>query len=118
MRNAEGVDVGGGTNEFLELIGNGVRDVVKQELWKRQVEIGKEALFGHSFGGLCVLHALFTQAIRMDVFFACSPSIWWNDSWVLQEEENFRNSSFVLNDYPKPVLVLSYGSLEEETGKK
>lgn len=114
IKNIEGYDVGGGADQFLEFIGTEVRDLVKRELEKRGVKIEREALFGHSFGGLCAVHAMFSESLEISTFFACSPSIWWNDRDILEEEEDFRKRSSRVNDKSKPSLYISFGSLEEE----
>jgi predicted alpha/beta superfamily hydrolase len=46
-------------------------------------------IFGHSLGGLAVLHALFTRPAVYAAFLAIDPSIWWNDRVLLQAEAGF-----------------------------
>jgi predicted alpha/beta superfamily hydrolase len=117
IKNTEGYDVGGGADQFLEFIGTDVRELVKLELEKRDAKIEREALFGHSFGGLCVVHAMFTRSLDISTFFACSPSIWWNDREILKEEEDFLNRTYEANDAKKPALYISFGSLEDDAKK-
>jgi len=79
--------------------------------------VSKEVLVGHSYGGLCTLHALFTRSTPFHAFVAVSPSIWWNDKFLLSEQESFLNESVDAGsdqDQPKPLLFLSYGSYEQE----
>jgi predicted alpha/beta superfamily hydrolase len=70
-------------------------------------------LFGHSFGGLCVLQTLFKYTDYTDILFrkliAASPSIWWPDgNRCFSLEENLYNETSVL-----PVsLYMTMGSLE------
>jgi predicted alpha/beta superfamily hydrolase len=70
-------------------------------------------LFGHSFGGLCVLNILFEYTDYTDILFpkliAASPSIWWPDGrQCFLKEENLYYSTSVL-----PVsLYMTMGSLE------
>jgi predicted alpha/beta superfamily hydrolase len=97
----------GGADAFLAFIEEEVRPLVRKQF--ADVSIGKEAIFGHSFGGLCVLHALFSkQGGAFDAYFAASPSIWW-DSKIVEEAEDFciRQKTGM-----ECSLQLSYGSLE------
>jgi predicted alpha/beta superfamily hydrolase len=96
----------GGADAFLRFISEEVRSLVRKQF--ADVGIGKEAIFGHSFGGLCVLHALFTQqGGGFDAYFAASPSIWW-DSTIVEEAEEFCSRG----TGRECSLQLSYGSLE------
>lgn len=100
----------GGADAFLKFIGEEVRPLVRKQF--ADVSIGKEAIFGHSFGGLCVLHALFSrQGGIFDAYFAASPSIWW-DSKIVSEAEDF--CSRIEEGTAKCSLQLSYGSLEDK----
>jgi len=97
----------GGADAFLEFIGTEVRPLVKRQF--EDVEIGEEAIFGHSFGGLCVLHALFGKnGGTFDAYFAASPSVWW-DAAIVKEADDFCNAE---SKHAKCSLQLSYGSLE------
>jgi predicted alpha/beta superfamily hydrolase len=73
----------------------------------------REALFGHSYGGLFALHALFTRPSSFDTFIAASPSIWWNNQFILEEEARFRGTPLATGSGPCPALRLSFGSLEQ-----
>ena len=42
-------------------------------------------LYGHSYGGLFVLHKLMRTPGRFDAFFSISPSIWWANGWLLDQ---------------------------------
>jgi predicted alpha/beta superfamily hydrolase len=73
----------------------------------------KRTLYGHSFGGLCVLQTLFEYTDYTDILFhnliAASPSIWWPDGrkCFLLEEELYNSTSIL------PVnLYMTMGSLE------
>jgi predicted alpha/beta superfamily hydrolase len=48
---------------------------------------GPKALFGHSYGGLFALNALFTRPDAFDTFIAASPSIWFNNQCIVREQE-------------------------------
>jgi len=98
----------GGADAFLEFIDEEVRPLVRKQF--ADVSIGKEAIFGHSFGGLCVLHALFSRH-EFDAYFAASLSIWW-DSKIVREAEEF--CSREEEETAECFLQLSYGSLEDK----
>jgi predicted alpha/beta superfamily hydrolase len=95
----------GGADAFLKFITEEVKPLVRKQF--PDVSIGKEAIFGHSFGGLCVLHALFSEVV-FDAYFAASPSIWW-DSKIVAEAEDFCSGEAARSECS---LQLSYGSLE------
>lgn len=97
----------GSADAFLKFIGEEVRPLLRKQF--ADVSIGEEAIFGHSFGGLCVLHALFRRQ-RFDAYFAASPSIWW-DSKIVKEAEEFCSRE---EEETKCSLQLSYGSLEDK----
>lgn len=97
----------GGADAFLKFIGEEVRPLVRKQF--ADVSIGKEAIFGHSFGGLFVLHALFSRKGVFNTYFAASPSIWW-DSTIVREAEDFCSGDEKL----ECSLQLSYGSLEDK----
>ncbi|KAI9372965.1 Alpha/Beta hydrolase protein [Aspergillus egyptiacus] len=98
----------GGANEFLAFITDVLEPFITMKVFPK-VSFAKRALFGHSYGGLFVLHALFTRPDRFDVYLAASPSIWWNDRFILSEAAQFRDN----NSQSLPVLRLSFGSREQ-----
>jgi len=105
----------GGATAFLEFVVTTVRDFLFTGPFSREA-VSAEVLVGHSYGGLCTLHALFTRSTPFDAFVAVSPSIWWNDQFLLSEQEAFLNDSTdtaANKDQPKPSLFLSYGTYEE-----
>lgn len=78
--------VGGGNDEFLGFI----EEELKPEIGRRyKIDRRRQGLFGHSFGGLFVLHVLFSKPEAFQVYLASSPSIWWNDGSILAEERAF-----------------------------
>lgn len=76
----------GGAPELLRFIAEEVVPVVEPRF---AVDPNRRALFGHSFGGLFVLHALFSRPDLFAGYVAASPSIWWRDRAILAEEEAF-----------------------------
>ncbi|HUO97703.1 MAG TPA: alpha/beta hydrolase-fold protein [Rhizomicrobium sp.] len=75
------------------------------------IDASNATLFGHSAGGLAVLHALFTEPQAFRTFVAASPAIWWNARAVLADEKAF--SKLVEAHGASPRILITVGSLEE-----
>lgn len=71
----------GGADRFLDFIEDEVKPMVARQ---HRIDPTRQAFFGHSFGGLLVLHAWLTRPAMFSSFLASSPSIWWNQRRVLQ----------------------------------
>ncbi|OJD16357.1 hypothetical protein AJ78_03456 [Emergomyces pasteurianus Ep9510] len=99
----------GGASAFLDFIAGVVRPFIQSTVFPG-VEIDREAIFGHSYGGLFVLHSLFTRPQLFDCFIAASPSIYWNDRYILQEEREFRDTP---SGESKATLMIFFGSYEQ-----
>ncbi|KAJ6124393.1 esterase [Penicillium samsonianum] len=99
----------GGADAFLHFITNTVHHFVFSSIFPR-ISVCQTALFGHSFGALFALHALYTAPASFDAYLAASPSIWWNDGFLLQEEEQFYNMP---EPHHQPSVWMAYGSLEQ-----
>ena len=69
-----------------------------------------QSLVGISLGGLFVLHALFTSPTSFKRYLAGSPSIWWDQCVLFQEEEALAKR---IKELPVR-LFLSAGALEEQ----
>jgi hypothetical protein len=107
----------GGADEFLDFIEGSVRSAVRERLPK--ISVSREALYGHSYGGLFALHALFTRPGAFDCYIASSPSIWWNSQCILQEAKAFLKTDATLDDEAgsvsnTPSLMLSFGGFEQD----
>lgn len=77
----------GGADELLSFLENSMLPAIEQQY---NVNQRKRALFGHSLGGLFVLHAMYTKPSLLSHYIASSSSIWWNQYAVLQEYEAFK----------------------------
>ena len=75
---------GGGADAFLEVLERGVRPGVAARV---ATDPRRQALWGHSFGGLFVLHALYTRGGAFSDYAAGSPSLWWRGGAMLGEPE-------------------------------
>lgn len=107
---AGGTATEGGADRLLDFIEQEVKPMIAA---KYQVNNRRQALFGHSFGGLLVLHALFTRPGSYSTFLASSPSIWWRDKLVLSELPNLIKTP--KHDLPR--VQISVGALEDQPRK-
>ena len=72
----------GGADVFLDLLTGTVRPLINQRLG---ITPQRQLLWGHSYGGLLVLHALLTRPQAFDDYAAASPSLWWNQGLITAE---------------------------------
>lgn len=106
----------GGAEAFLTFIQDVVKPFIAEEVLSGST-IGREALFGHSFGGLFGLYALYTRPLLFDCVMASSPSIFWSEHRILEYEKLFLEGD--LGDQKNiavprcPTLMLSVGSWEQ-----
>lgn len=77
----------GGNDAFLDFLVDELKPAIATRV---KVDAGRQALFGHSLGGLFVLHALFTRSDAFDTYIAGSPSIWWGRRSILREVPAFK----------------------------
>jgi predicted alpha/beta superfamily hydrolase len=95
----------GGADKFVTFLTDVVKPWVASQ---HQVDAGREVLFGHSMGGLFVLHAMFTAPRSFDVYLAASPTMQFSNLLPLREARAFER-------HPDRGLVralISVGELE------
>ncbi len=102
----------GGADRFLDFVKRELEPTLAERL---PIDRTRTALMGHSYGGLLVLHALFTRPDAFHTFVAGSPSIWWNGRHVLNGLEPFRARFPDLK--MKPRVLIAVGSLEQTPRK-
>lgn len=95
----------GGADRFLDFIENELKPLIERDF---RVDRGRQAIFGHSFGGLFVLHTLFTLPQAFQSYIAASPSIWWADRAILQTERSFAMRNEPLDGRRLFVMVGGY----------
>ncbi|WP_368657953.1 alpha/beta hydrolase [Metabacillus halosaccharovorans] len=84
--NGASTQMHGGADEFLQFLQDELKPAMEHAY---QIDQKKQTLFGHSLGGLFVLHTLFTSPTSFQTYIAGSPSIHWNQSIILEEERLF-----------------------------
>lgn len=99
----------GGADRLLDFIARELQPRVAQAF---PVDAQRQAITGHSFGGLCVLHALFTRPALFTRYAATSPSVWWNQGQVLQTAQQFMQAHAKAPRAFSARLQLRVGSLE------
>ena len=104
-----GATGGGQADRFLDAIERQLKPWLAQQL---PVDPGRQTLFGHSFGGLFTLYALFTRPALFQRHVAASPSIWWGERAILGYRDSFLQRVMSSTEQPHHLLVTA-GSLEE-----
>ncbi|MDP5280097.1 alpha/beta hydrolase-fold protein [Sphingomonas sp. DG1-23] len=76
----------GGRAQFAAFLLDRLRPVLAR---RYSVNPHRQALFGHSFGGLFALYMLYNHPGAFHAIVSASPSIFWNDQGILAEERAF-----------------------------
>lgn len=106
-RGGRGWPESGGANQFLEFIQGELKPLIAE---KYSVDTSNQTIVGHSLGGLFVMHALFTRPESFQTYIAISPSGWWNDFALLEEEKTFTKRTDTLKSHVR--LLIEVGELE------
>lgn len=101
----------GGADELLAFFEQDLMPSITQRF---VINKQKQALYGHSFGGLFVLHALFTRSALFSHYIASSASIWWNDYALLHEYGKFKADllSNTLRHLPRTLMIAGGDELD------
>ncbi|MBA2117670.1 alpha/beta hydrolase [Bremerella alba] len=106
-RGGRGWPESGGADLFLDFIQSELKPLIAK---KYSANSSNQAIVGHSFGGLFVMHVLFTRPEAFQSYIAISPSGWWNDYALLAEEQAFTTQ---VDRLSSPVqLLIEVGELE------
>jgi predicted alpha/beta superfamily hydrolase len=76
----------GGWDKFLDVLSVNLRNEVAR---RYSINQNRQALFGHSLGGLLAVHTLFTRPAAFHAIIAASPSVFWHNQEMLREEHDF-----------------------------
>jgi predicted alpha/beta superfamily hydrolase len=98
----------GGGEQFLAFIEERLKPWVEEQV---PIDRSRQTLFGHSFGGLFVLSALFSKPNTFNRWVAASPAIFWEDAAILAAERAFLEGQTASLDIE---LHLSAGQYEGE----
>ena len=101
---------GGGGNEiFLEFINTKLKPLIYEKFGIPK----KELLFGHSFGGIFVLHTILKSKDSFSHYVCASPSLWWGQGKFIKKDlESIQDNSTPLN------ILFTLGSLEKNASHK
>ena len=77
----------GGVDVFFDLLTRHMRPMVAKVA---PINLQRQTLWGHSYGGLAVLHALFTRPEAFSDYAAASPSLWWHDGAIVREAQGLQ----------------------------
>jgi len=101
----------GGADEMLAFFEGELMPSITQ---RYRINKHRQAVYGHSFGGLFVLHALFTKPTLFSHYISSSASIWWNNYALLDEFESFitylRHNA--PEQLPKALIIVGGDELE------
>lgn len=116
-------------DEFVEFIDGTLRPWVRTTVFPN-VAFNRDALYGHSFGGLFVIYALISRPDMFDTYLSASPAVEWRNASILDMVSDSLgtglpgSSSFAARlrgsecasgngTSNKPALMITYGSLEQ-----
>lgn len=98
----------GGADRFLDFIERDLKPLIAGEF---KVDPEKQALIGHSFGGLFALHALFTRPESFQTYVSLSPALRWGLPAIRVAEDSFLRQS------PSGLLLrllMAFGEYEQK----
>ncbi|NWL05437.1 alpha/beta hydrolase [Pseudomonas hunanensis] len=90
----------GGVEAFVDLLTGPMRNKVAGVA---PIDLRRQTLWGHSYGGLAVLHTLFTRPGAFSEYAAASPSLWWHDGAIVQEAQGLEQR---LGNNPARLLLM------------
>lgn len=97
----------GGLDDFLATIEKEVKPRIAA---LTKTDPSDQAIFGHSLGGLAVIHALFTEPSAFRTFIAASPALCWNELAVLAGEAELAQK--LRSGAARPRVLITMGSEE------
>lgn len=76
----------GGQDELLDFLQQEVMPRVAEHF---PIDTDQQSLYGHSFGGMFAVYALFSRPDLFDHIVAASPSLWWHNRYLSTLETSF-----------------------------
>ncbi|CAA9964652.1 hypothetical protein CFE70_008319 [Pyrenophora teres f. teres 0-1] len=104
---------------LIEFIDTALRPWVRGTAFPK-ADFDRDALYGHSFGGLFVLYALTVRPDLFDTFLSASPALFFNDDYVFNYTEFLAPlvSPSSVSNGTKPAFQISYGAPEQTPVKR
>lgn len=99
-----------GSDDFIAFIEDSLRPFVHSEF--PNVNFARDALMGHSFGGLFAVYTLLRRPDLFDTFLVASPALYWND-WYILDHVDWLDGYVVPENGTGPAVMMAYGSLEQ-----
>ncbi|RTE06432.1 alpha/beta hydrolase [Paenibacillus whitsoniae] len=97
----------GGADALRTLIEETLKPRIERDY---PINRSRQAIFGHSLGGLFVLQTLFTRPESFQTYIAGSPSVHWNKALLQEQEEKFQAS--LPNLHTPLTLFMTFAELE------
>lgn len=102
----EGDEEGGGAEEFYRFIVDKVKPFIEANY---SIDTTRQALCGHSHGGLFTLYVMLNHTRSFQHYIAASPSTWWGEGAIVPNRRPF------FSDIPQSVTI-TLGEFEEKPG--
>jgi predicted alpha/beta superfamily hydrolase len=104
-------------DNFIDFIDTALRPWIRNTAFPK-ADFDRDALYGHSFGGLFVLYVLTVRPDLFDTFLSASPALFFNDNYVFNNADFLAplvlpSSRIASNGTMKPAFQISYGALEQ-----
>lgn len=80
----------GGADTFLAFLAHTLIPRIEAEL---QANPAGRTLYGHSYGGLFVLHTLYQQPALFRRYVAASPSLWWREQHLIHTADQLSHTA-------------------------
>lgn len=83
----------GGNEQFFQFIRTDLMPYIE-----KNYKAGAYKIFaGHSFGGITTINCMLTHSDMFNAYIAISPSLWWNNKYILKLAENKLTKSVYLD---------------------
>lgn len=97
----------GGADQFIQFIEKELKPAIQTKI---KVNPQQQSLFGHSFGGLFVLHTVMTHPETFQRYIAASPSLWFDNYALLNRQADWLNNK--ANKVQNTMLMTTVGTHE------
>lgn len=97
----------GGADQFIQFIEKELKPAIQTKI---KLNTRQQSLFGHSFGGLFVLHTFMTYPETFQRYIAASPSLWFDNYALLNRQVDWLNNK--ANKVQNTMLMVTVGTHE------